>query len=117
MLQFLQGNVAVPVVCCFTNTCFALISRIALSCGLRNSFVTLAWCTMHHFTPNVLPYLSTVILAHLRCTIDVLGVKGGLGFLEFHVISVAPLMHCVHFKRTHLCNSIHFHGDTAARIR
>ena len=76
-------------------------------------------CLVHpsSHTPNVVSHLKSVFPPHLPFTVDVVGVTGGFNFLDVRVVSVSPLIHCVHFKETHSCNYIPFNSDTPVHIR
>ena len=71
-------------------------------------------CLVHpsSMSAHIVPFLCTVYLAHLPFTVDVVGVRGNFNLLDVRVISVFPVIHCVHFKETHSRNYIPFSSDT-----
>ena len=75
-------------------------------------------CLIHldSFTPQVIAYTRTLYPAHLPFTINVTGSTGDFNFVDVRVVSLSPLLHCVHFKATHTCNDIPFKSDTPLHV-
>ena len=76
-------------------------------------------CLVHpsSFSTHIVTYLKSMYPVHLPFTIDVVGTRGGFNFLDVRVISLHPLIHCVHFKDTRTCNYIPFCSDTPIHVR
>ena len=76
-------------------------------------------CLVHpsSFSAHIVSYLKTVYPAHLPSTIDVVGTRGGFNFFDVRVISLHPLIHCVHSKDSHTCYYIMFCSDTSIHVR
>ena len=74
---------------------------------------------IHHSnsTSSILDHVTQVYALPLPFEAAEVGVKGRVSFVNVNVISLNPLIHCVHFKPTHSYNCIPFCNDMPTHIK